>query len=181
MSANGDRKKKKKWKRRRRKGKRTSRETDRWKTEVESHGNDLFPWSRGSHRTRGVLVSAYRVFRKCKPGTTRLHSAPEAPDGKSRGGLESIKCLVNKVTHFEIYECAPALTALNALVLGILETGSSDHLADFPRGTTSTISRQPEFGKCTLVIGKSLSPPPPPPPRCVDWTLENRRGNERYI
>lgn len=59
--------------------------------------------------TRRVPVSVYRVFRKCKPGT-RLHSTPEAPDGKSRGGLESIKRPFNKVTHFEIYECTPCDT-----------------------------------------------------------------------
>lgn len=79
------------------------------KTEIERHRNDLFPWSRGSCRrgTRNVPASAYRVFRKCKPGTTRLHSTAEASNGKSRGGFESIKRPVNKVTHFEIYECTP--------------------------------------------------------------------------
>lgn len=78
------------------------------KTEIERHRNDLFSWSRGS-RTRRVPVSVYRVFRKCKPGT-RLHSTPEAPDGKSRDELESIKRPFNKVTHFEIYECTPCDT-----------------------------------------------------------------------
>lgn len=129
--------------------------TERRKTEVESHGNDLFPWSRGSHRTRGILVSVYRVFRKCKPGTTRLHSAPEAPDGKSRGGLESIKCLVNKVTHFEIYEYTDADT-LNALARDF--GNSLDHLADFPGETTSI--PQPEYRKRSRNVGKRAHSPP---------------------
>jgi len=114
------------------------------KTEIERHRNDLFPWSRGSRRdTRRVPVSVYRVFRKCKPGTTRLHSTPEAPDGKSRGGLESIKRPFNKVTHFEIYECTPCDT-LTTSSLGLRKgrqggegerkgrfANSQAHLTDF--------------------------------------------------
>lgn len=76
------------------------------KTGIEVNDNNLFPRSRGSHWAWSIPVNAYRTFRKCKLGMRmRLHPTPGAPNGKSRGELESIKQPVNKVMHFKCTMC----------------------------------------------------------------------------
>ncbi|KYM88797.1 hypothetical protein ALC53_02562, partial [Atta colombica] len=57
-----------------------------------------------SSEVRIVPVNAYKIFGKCKL-EMRLHSAPEASDGKSRSELESIKQPVNKIAHSECTMC----------------------------------------------------------------------------